>query len=48
MYGMNDIKNTIYVMQTNVHSIMLFNTVLLNVAQHVSSLYKAHLKGLFC
>jgi hypothetical protein len=25
-------------MQTNVHSIMLFNTVLLNVAQHVSSL----------
>jgi hypothetical protein len=38
----------IYVMQTNVHSFMLFNTILLNAAQHVSSLYKAHLQGLFC
>jgi hypothetical protein len=38
----------IYVMQTNVHSFMLFNTILLNVAQHVSSLYKAHLQGIFC
>jgi hypothetical protein len=37
----------IYVMQTNVHCFMLFNTILLNVAQHVSSLYKAHLQGLF-
>jgi nitrate reductase gamma subunit len=37
-----------HVMQTNVHSIMLFNIILLNVAQHVSSLYKAHLQGFFC
>jgi hypothetical protein len=36
-------------MQTNVHSFMLFNTILLsNAAQNVSSLYKAHLQGLFC
>jgi hypothetical protein len=35
-------------MQPNVHCFMLFNTILLNVAQHVSSLYKAHLQGLFC
>jgi hypothetical protein len=35
-------------MQTNVHSIMLFNTILLDVAQYVSSLYKAHLQGFFC
>ena len=37
----------IYLMQTNVHSFMLFNTILLNAAQHVSSLYKAHLQELF-
>jgi hypothetical protein len=42
------IFNYIYVMQTNVHSAMLFNTILLNVAQHVSSLYKAYPQGLFC
>jgi hypothetical protein len=37
-------------MQTNVHSIMLFylTQFLLNAAQHVSNLYKAHLQGLFC
>jgi hypothetical protein len=32
------IFNYIYVMQKTVHSFMLFNTILLNAAQHVSSL----------
>jgi hypothetical protein len=34
-------------MQTNVHSICYLTQFLLNVAQHVSSLYKAHLQGSF-
>jgi hypothetical protein len=34
-------------MQTNVHSICYLTQFLLNVAQHVSSLYKAHLQELF-
>jgi hypothetical protein len=32
------IFNYIYVMQTNIHSIMLFNTILLNVAQNLIKL----------
>jgi isoprenylcysteine carboxyl methyltransferase (ICMT) family protein YpbQ len=32
-------------MQTNVHSICYLTQFLLNVAQHVSSLCKAHLQG---
>jgi hypothetical protein len=39
---------SVYLMQTNVHCFMLFNPILINVAKHVSSLYKAHLQGLFC